>query len=115
MSTRTSLQRLPALPLILKWHASGQPLPLRRIKKPPSGRKRTTALEAPYWLSSGPTDRPFDFCGHMRRLTADVVRHCSELQHIDVTRLLFGITQARSSRPYGLQARVTPLHSAMVN
>ena len=34
---------------------------------------------------------------------------CSDLSHIDVTRLLFGITQARSGQPYGLQARVTPL------
>jgi predicted metallopeptidase len=42
-------------------------------------------------------------------LTADVVRHCPELGHIDVSRLLFGITQARSGRAHGLQARVTPL------
>jgi predicted metallopeptidase len=31
------------------------------------------------------------------------------LAHIDVSRLLFAVTQARSARPHGLQARVTPL------
>ena len=37
------------------------------------------------------------------------MKHCPDLGHIDVSRLLFGITQARSGLPYGLQARVTPL------
>jgi hypothetical protein len=54
-------------------------------------------------------DRPFDFCGHNRRLCADVVRHSEELRHIDVSRLLFGMTQARNGHRHGLQARVTPL------
>jgi hypothetical protein len=38
-----------------------------------------------------------------------MVSRCSTLEHIDVNHLLFGITQARSRRPHGLQARVTPL------
>ena len=38
-----------------------------------------------------------------------MVRHSKELRHIDVSRLLFGVLQARSARPHGLQARVTPL------
>jgi predicted metallopeptidase len=59
--------------------------------------------------NTGPVGQAFNFCTHMRRLCADVVRHCAELSHIDVSRLLFGITQARSGLPYGLQARVTPL------
>jgi hypothetical protein len=109
VSELTTLERPTSLPLILSWQTPGQPLPLRRVKKPARGRQRPGELVAPYWLSSGPVDQPFDFCGHMRRLTADVVRHCAELRHIDVSRLLFCITQARTGRAFGLQARVTPL------
>jgi predicted metallopeptidase len=79
------------------------------VTLPPHSRPRAAGAEAPYWLSTGPVDRPFDFCGHIRRLAADVVSHCEELRHIDVSRLIFAITQARSSRVHGLQARVTPL------
>jgi hypothetical protein len=42
-------------------------------------------------------------------LCADLVRRCEELRHVDVSRLLFAVTQARSGRTHGLQARVTPL------
>jgi hypothetical protein len=97
------------LPLVLRWGQPGRPLPARAVHVPKHGRRRTIGLEAPAWLATGPLDRPFDFCGHVRRLCADVVRHCAELRHIDMSRLLFGITQARSCRPHGLQARVTPL------
>jgi hypothetical protein len=45
----------------------------------------------------------------MERLTHDVVTRSEIFRHIDVSRLLFGVTQARSGRPHGLQARVTPL------
>jgi predicted metallopeptidase len=44
---------------------------------------------------------PFDFCAHVRRLCADISTQCEELRHVDVSRLLFAITQA--------QAKVTPL------
>jgi hypothetical protein len=104
-----TVKRPPPLPPILSWGKSCQPLPLRRIQKPPYSRQRKDELVAPYWMSTGPVDRPFDFCGHMRRLTADVVHHCPELSHIDYSRLLFAITQARTGRRHGLQARVTPL------
>jgi predicted metallopeptidase len=60
-------------------------------------------------LPTGPLGLPFDFTRHIRRLCDDVVIRCDELAHIDVSRLLIAITQARSSKPYGLQARVTPL------
>jgi hypothetical protein len=98
-----------SLPLVLRWSEAGNPLPLRAVRLPAHARRQTHGLEAPPWWSSGPTDRPFDFCGHIRALCADVVRHCPELNHIDVSRLLFGMTQARSGRRHGLQARVTPL------
>jgi predicted metallopeptidase len=84
-------------------------LPRRAVRVPPGSRLRTTELSAPPYHESGPVDRPFDFCAHVRRLCEDVVRHCEELRHIEVGRLLFGMTQARSCSPHGLQARVTPL------
>jgi hypothetical protein len=64
---------------------------------------------APPWLATGTVGQPFDFCGHVQRLCADIVARCEALRHIDVSRLLFAVTQARSSRRHGLQARVTPL------
>jgi hypothetical protein len=95
------------LPLVLAWGCGDKPLPVRAVRAP--GRARTTGLEAPPWHESGPPGRPFDFCGHVRRLCEDITRRCPELAHIDVGRLLFGMTQARSGRRHGLQARVTPL------
>ena len=107
-----SLQRAgyrSCLPPVLRWGDPDHPLPVRAVKAPARSRPRPVGLEAPPWLSTGPADRPFDFCGHVRRLCADIVRHCPDLRHIDVSRLLFGMTQARSGQHHGLQARVTPL------
>jgi hypothetical protein len=84
-------------------------LPLRTVRQPPGVQPRKVGLEAPPWLSSGPDDQPFDFCGHIRRLCGDIVARSPELAHIDVSRLLFAVTQARSGERHGLQARVTPL------
>jgi hypothetical protein len=84
-------------------------LPVKTVRLPGDASPRTLGLEAPPWLETGPADRPFDFCDHVRRLCADIARRCSELSHVDVSRLLFGITQARTAVRHGLQARVTPL------
>jgi hypothetical protein len=97
------------LPTVLRWQEPDNPLPVRAVRLPARGRRRTVGLEAPPWLHTGLADRPFDFCAHLRRLCADVVRRCTDLAHIDVSRLLFGMTQARSGQAHGLQARVTPL------
>ena len=97
------------LPPILRWQQPERPLPVRAVRLPPRSRPRTIGLEAPPWLETGPTERPFDFCAHVRRLCADVAHRCDELRHIDVNRLLFGVTQARTGLRHGLQARVTPL------
>lgn len=96
-------------PLRLSWHHAGQPLPLRRVR--PLGRSAALAkgMQAPPWHATGKADEPFHFCDAVRRLCTDVVARTSELAHIDVTRILFGFTQARNNRPHGLQARVTPL------
>jgi hypothetical protein len=81
---------------------------VRAVRLPPRSRRRP-GPEAPPWLPTGPAGEPFDFGLHARRLCADVVRHTPELRHVDVSRVLFGMTQARSGQPHGLQARVTPL------
>jgi predicted metallopeptidase len=97
------------LPLELHWQAPQRPLPVRGLRQPSRTRLPKPGLEMPPFVDSGPLDRPFDFCGHVRRLCADIVHHSRELAHIDVSRLLFCVTQARSGLSYGLQARVTPL------
>jgi hypothetical protein len=104
-----TIERAPArsLPPVLHWH--GRSLPVKAVRLPAGCRPKTLGLEAPPWWETGTAGRPFDFCGHVRRLCDDVVRRCAELNHIDVSRLLFGITQARSGVTHGLQARVTPL------
>ncbi len=108
MDTRPRGGKTP-LPLMLHWQTPINPLPVRAVRWPARARRPTTGLEAPPYHASGPVDRPFDFCAHMRALAADVVRHCRELKHIDISCVLFGITQARSGRRHGLQASVTPL------
>ena len=97
----------PPWPLILCWDAKTARLPTRPIQ--PVARQRQLGVTAPPWLASGPTDRLFDFCRHMRRLCADIALRSEPLAHVDVTRILFAVTQARSARPHGLQARVTPM------
>jgi predicted metallopeptidase len=104
-----AISRPVALPLALRWNHPDHPLPRRLVRLPARARPRSVGLEAPPWLHTGPVEQPFDFCGHIRKLCADMVRHCAALRHIDVSRLLFGMTQARSAQPHGLQARVTPL------
>jgi hypothetical protein len=96
-------------PFVLCWHRRGNPLPVRVIRCPSRARAPAANGDAPVWLLTGATGEPFDFCGHVRRLCADIVRRCEPLRHIDVSRLLLAVTQARSSRVHGLQARVTPL------
>jgi hypothetical protein len=95
------------LPLVLSWSRPERPLPVRPIHAP--RRLRTSGLEAPPWLRTGPAHEPFDFCLHAGRLCTDLAARSPELRHIDVGRLLFAVTQARSGRRHGLQARVTPL------
>jgi hypothetical protein len=54
-------------------------------------------------------EAPFDFCAHVRRLTAEVVKHCTDFRQINIDHLLFSFTPARSGRTHGLHARVTPM------
>ncbi len=96
-------------PLTLRWGPPFGPLPVRAVRAYPAPRSAARAAEAPPGLPTGPTDRPFDFIARVRRLCGDICRRCPALAHIDVTRLLFAVTQARNGRRHGLQARVTPL------
>ncbi len=98
-----------ALPLVLQWREPDNPLPVRPVRQPGRRRHEALGVEAPPWVQTGPVGLPFDFCAHLQRLCADIVRRCADLSHIDIGRLLFAVTQARSSRRHGLQARVTPL------
>lgn len=95
-------------PLVLSFGISGTPLPTRAVRalpRPPSA----MAVEAPPWHESGPEGQPFPFCNFVHRLCHDIAVRCPAFSHIDVTRLLFAFTQARSGRAHGLQARTTPL------
>jgi hypothetical protein len=96
-------------PFVVRWDARGQPLPRCPVH---AGRRRPIlprGHEAPPWLDTGPAGEPFEFCAHVRRLCEDITARCESLGHIDVSRILFGFTQARNGRSHGLQARVTPL------
>jgi hypothetical protein len=100
---------VPEWPLIRRWGDADNPLPVRPVRAPRAAAAPAPGLEAPGWLETGPCDQPFDFCGHVRRLCADIASRCEVLRHIDASRLLFAVTQARSNCKHGLQARVTPL------
>jgi hypothetical protein len=56
-----------------------------------------------------PCAQPFDLSECLRRLCADIANRTPELAHVDVSRVLIGMTPARNRSRYGLQARVTPL------
>jgi predicted metallopeptidase len=95
--------------LVLCWNEPENPLPVRPVHAPARTEAHARAPTQLPSLPTGPLDQPFDFSGHIRRLSIDLVARTASLAHIDSSRLLFGVTQARSSRSHGLQARVTPL------
>ncbi|MGE3806742.1 MAG: putative metallopeptidase, partial [Gemmataceae bacterium] len=97
----------PELPLILQWSDPDQPVPVRAMRAPKAA--LTAGMEVPPWLYTGEPGQPFTFCQHVQRLCEDVAACCEEFRHLDVSKLLFAVTQARSYRVYGLQARVTPM------
>lgn len=109
MATPNGLADIMKPPFVLSWKGEGNPLPLYPIRAASRPLARIVGVDAPPWLDSGPTDQPFDFSGSVGRLCGDIVSRCKELAHVDVSRLLFGVTQARTGGLHGLQARVTPL------
>lgn len=110
MSSISPMMKLEALqrpPFVLSWNEPGNPLPMRVIRGP--AKTLVMGMEAPPWIDSGSLEKPFDFCGKIKQLCGGIVRNCHELSHIDVSRILVAVTQARTTRTHGLQARVTPL------
>jgi hypothetical protein len=97
------------LPGAYRWNETDRPLPLRVIRPTSPAPALLLGMAAPPWVESGTAGSPFDFCGFMKRLCADVAGRCADLAHLDVSRLLVAVTQARGRRLHGLQARVTPL------
>jgi len=95
----------PRWPFICCWNDPNKPLPKRTLRIP----MRRSLGEKGGETATGSMQRPFDFCGHMERLCADIGNRCLELRHVDVARILFAVTRARNRRSHGLQARVTPL------
>ena len=106
---------LPRLPLVMEWTAQAGPrsLPRRRVRPHrPLPPRLTTEPGAGARFASLPVRSEaegFDFSQVMARLCQDITRRVAPLQHLDLTRVLFTITQARSHRRHGLQAKVTPL------
>jgi hypothetical protein len=99
--------RFPQLPLCRCWSDPDHPLPVRAVRS--AGRRPATVAEGSPGRSPEPAGPPFDFCAHIQRLCADIAARCAAVRHVDVTRMLFGVTQARNGHAHGLQARVTPL------
>src|SRR5580700_11780680 len=109
--SRRNRRKLPKTPQpILAWHADA--LPSRDIR--PVGRTGSLpfGMTAPPHIDTGPPDQPFDFCSAIRTLCATVRERSEAFGHIDVSRMLFAVSQARNGRMHGLQARVTPMRFA---
>jgi predicted metallopeptidase len=104
---KTGTQQYP--PLVLRWEHPARPLPVRPIQGAAPRAVSLPSLSPPPWVPTGTEQTAFDFVGHVRQLCADIAARCPDLAHIDVTRLLFGVTQARNGHIHGLQARLTPL------
>ncbi|VTR96928.1 hypothetical protein [Tuwongella immobilis] len=106
-ASRSQLSR-QSHPLVLSWNETS-PLPQKLVQGDLPARGVNRGDSVPPWLETGRIDQPFDFCGHIRRLTADIAVRSPAFYHLDVSRLLFTFTQARNNRRHGLQARVTPM------
>lgn len=94
------------LPLIYKWDGS-QPPPRLALRL--SRRREILVPEIPAWIETGNVGRPFDFSLAMHHLCEDIARRSEAFSHLDLSRILFTITRARTGTKHGLQAKVTPL------
>jgi Putative phage metallopeptidase len=97
----------PKFPLICCWGGPDAPLPVRPIRAPV--RRRGHCVNSELRWTSGCVARPFDFCECVAELCRDICARVETLRHLDLSRILFGVTQARNGHAHGLQARVTPL------
>lgn len=74
-----------------------------------SRRREIVIPEIPAWIETGMLGRPFDFSSAMHHLCKDIAQRCEAFAHLDLSRILFTITRARTGAKHGLQAKVTPL------
>lgn len=57
-----------------------------------------------------PNDPGFlQYTRHVTALAADICARVDELRHVDMRRVLLTLTRCRSERPWGYQAKLTPL------
>lgn len=89
-------------PLSFTWTQDGGPNPVPR-----GAVKPVRALPRPVLLGLHPG--PFQFSDRMRLLLEDVILRTPDLAHINLNYMLVGISRARTRRPFGLQAKVTPM------
>jgi hypothetical protein len=89
-------------PLCYSWthEAGANPIPMGAVRP-------LRPLPKPTILGLQPG--PFQFTHQMRLLVQDILQRTPELGHIDLTYVLVGISRARTRRPFGLQAKVTPM------
>ena len=92
---KSRMVRFAEHPLVLKWDSAERPL-LEREILPHSRVKITTPLEQLPWIDTGELDRPFHFSNHLHRLCADIAARIECFGHIDVSRILFSVTTART-------------------
>jgi Putative phage metallopeptidase len=97
----------PKFPLVCCWGGPDAPLPVRPIHAPL--RRHSHRLDSRLRWNSGFAGEPFEFCKRIADLCRDVCQRVDPLRHLDLSRILFGVTQARNAHAHGLQARVTPL------
>ena len=76
---------------------------------------RPSRSGCPPWLVSGDHNLPFDFCGHVGRLLVDITQRCPEMNHVNASRILVAVTQARNGRKHGLQSGSLPCASKMAS
>jgi len=108
---RRFLPKTPKRPNpILSWHA--RDLPRREIRAVGRTASLPFGMTAPPHVDTGPADQPFDFCAAVHDLCATISKQSESFRHIDVSRMLFAVSQARNGRVHGLQARVTPMRFA---
>jgi hypothetical protein len=116
METTSSVSRITrpdrrTLPLEMYWTGPEGPRPLGTRWIRPHDEEAVVLNELDPVLAEYPHPRgqPLNFSLQMHRLCSDIVSRCPTLHHIDMQRILIGVTQARTRRIHGLMAKIIPL------
>jgi hypothetical protein len=101
------------LPLEVRWSGDDGPRPLPvKVVSPRSRRGAAAALPElfePALAYLPPSEGPFNFSLHMRRLCRDIGARCPLYMSFDIERMLFCVTRTRRPGKNGLLAKVTPM------